>query len=141
MASGDYILLRAGTTEVQARFENNLTPTESGKVINNTFTLTSVAIENKGISDRVELRLQKEDIDNIEVLLNGEIKEFKEKSLKWQDFKEVAVINTDLTGKNGNFTVLLTNNIGFQVATVAGTMQLDLMMPTDVIVIFIYILF
>jgi hypothetical protein len=29
MASGDYILLRAGTTEVQARFENNLTPTES----------------------------------------------------------------------------------------------------------------
>ncbi|XP_060604750.1 sushi domain-containing protein 2-like [Ruditapes philippinarum] len=136
MAPGDYILLKAGTTEVQARFENNLTPTESGKVINNTFTLTSVAIESDGISDRVELRLQKDDTKNIvyiEVLLNGEIKEFKEKSLKWQDFKGVAVINTDLTGKNDNYTVLLTNNIGFQVATVAGTMQLDLMMPTDII--------
>ncbi|XP_060564061.1 sushi domain-containing protein 2-like [Ruditapes philippinarum] len=132
MAPGDYILFKAGTTEVQARFENNPLSTENGKVINNTFKLTSVAIENDGISDRVELRLQREDTDSIEVLLNGEIKEFKEKSLKWQDFKEIAVINTDLTSNNGNFTVLLTNNIGFQVATVAGTMQLDLMMPTDI---------
>ncbi|XP_060604753.1 sushi domain-containing protein 2-like isoform X2 [Ruditapes philippinarum] len=146
MAAGDYILLKAGTTEVQARFENNLTPPESKptwtsdytslqvvRVIKNAFTLTSVAIENDGVSDRVELRLHKDDTDNIEVLLNGEIKLFKEKSLKWQDFKGVAVINTTLAGKNCNFTVLLTNNIGFQVATVAGTMQLDLMMPTDVI--------
>jgi hypothetical protein len=46
-----------------------------------------VAIENDGVSDRVELRLHKDDTDNIEVLLNGEIKLFKEKSLKWQDFK------------------------------------------------------
>jgi hypothetical protein len=68
-----------------------------GKVINNTFTLTSVAIENKGISDRVELRLKKEDIDNIEVLLNGEIKEFKEKSLKWQDFKGILALLVSVT--------------------------------------------
>ncbi|XP_045204399.2 sushi domain-containing protein 2-like [Mercenaria mercenaria] len=133
LGPGDYVLLRAGNTEVQARFQRNLFPTEKNQLT--TYSLTAVAVQDRGTSDRVELRLRGPEFSNqyqhIDVFVNGQFMEFNEDSLKWQDFRGVAVINTDIREVKSNFTVLLTNGIGFQVADVAETLQLYLMMPSD----------
>ncbi|XP_053399387.1 sushi domain-containing protein 2-like isoform X2 [Mercenaria mercenaria] len=135
LGPGDFVLLRAGNTEVQVRFQKNLFPTENKKTIETTYSLTAVAVQDRGTSDRVELRLRgpefNHEYQHIDVLVNGEFIEFNEDSLKWQDFKGVAVVNTDTRKVKSNFTVLLTNGIGFQVAEIANTLQLDLMMPSN----------
>ncbi|XP_060564063.1 sushi domain-containing protein 2-like isoform X2 [Ruditapes philippinarum] len=135
MGPGDYTLLKAGNTEVQARFQKNLFPTKKGYKVESTFSLTAIAIQDRGTSDRVELRLRgpetSHEYQHIDVLVNGQFIEFNEDSMKWQDFKGVAIVNTDPQKVKSNFTVLLTNGIGFQLAETFNTLQLDLMMPSN----------
>lgn len=135
LGPGDYILLRVGSTEVHARFQRNLFKTEYNATVQTTFSLSAVAVQNRGTSDRVELRLRGPNFDtksqHIDVLVNGQFIEFNEGAMKWQDFKGIAVVNTDKKMVKSNFTVLLTNGVGFQVAEIYNTLQLDLMMPAD----------
>ncbi|KAH3724654.1 hypothetical protein DPMN_050477 [Dreissena polymorpha] len=60
---------------------------------------------------------------HLNVRVNGQNIAFNEKSLFWQDYK----VNTDDRNEQSNFTVLLSNGIGFQIAEPANTLQIDLM--------------
>ncbi|KAL4230851.1 hypothetical protein ACF0H5_011225 [Mactra antiquata] len=128
---GDYILLSAGNTMVQGRFQTN--PFLNTVKRNATFSLTGVAIQDKGVSDKVVLEMRGPNTNNkniaIDVRVNGVYIKFDDSAMKWQDFNGVAVINSDPRQQMSNFTVLLTNGIGFQVAVVMHTLQIDLMMP------------
>ncbi|XP_052242291.1 LOW QUALITY PROTEIN: sushi domain-containing protein 2-like [Dreissena polymorpha] len=83
--------------------------------------------------DRVEIQLRGPDYDrstqHLNVRVNGQNIAFNEKSLFWQDYKGVAIVNTDDRNEQSNFTVLLSNGIGFQIAEPANTLQIDLMVP------------
>jgi archaellum component FlaF (FlaF/FlaG flagellin family) len=62
-----------------------------GYKVESTFSLTAIAIQDRGTSDRVELRLRgpetSHEYQHIDVLVNGQFIEFNEDSMKWQDFK------------------------------------------------------
>ncbi|XP_052283682.1 sushi domain-containing protein 2-like isoform X2 [Dreissena polymorpha] len=130
---GDYILFRSGNTEIQGRFERNLYRTEGNITISDTVTLVAVAVLDRGTSDRVEIELRGPEYDRrtqqLNVRVNGQYISYDQKSMYWQDYKGVAIVNTDERNKQSNFTVMLTNGIGFQVAEAANTLQMDLLVP------------
>ncbi|XP_052792972.1 sushi domain-containing protein 2-like [Mya arenaria] len=131
---GDYVLMQAGNTIIQGRFERNPYPTENGQKINTTVTLTSVAVQDVGTSDRVEIQLCGPEYNRsqkrLNVHVNGVNAWFDNGPMFWQDFKGLAVVNSDHTRNlQSNYTVLLTNGIGFQVAEASNTLQLLISVP------------
>ncbi|XP_052245038.1 sushi domain-containing protein 2-like isoform X2 [Dreissena polymorpha] len=132
---GDYVLFRSGNTEIQGRFNRNPYPTEKtdSHTVLDIVTLVGIAVQDKGTSDRVEIQLRGPDYDrstqHLNVRVNGQNIAFNEKSLFWQDYRGVAIVNTDDRNEQSNFTVLLSNGIGFQIAETANTLQMDLMVP------------
>ncbi|WAR00181.1 SUSD2-like protein, partial [Mya arenaria] len=134
LGPGDYILMQAGNTIIQGRFERNPYPTENDQKINTTVTLTSVAVQDVGTSDRVEIQLCGPEYNRsqkrLNVRVNGDNVWFDSGPMFWQDFKGLAVVNSDHTRNlQSNYTVLLTNGIGFQVAEASNTLQLLISVP------------
>jgi len=68
-----------------------------GDVITSTYTLTSVSVQQTGVSDKVELQLSgvnyDRDVQKITVFVNGKAVVFDDHSLAWRDFKGEHILS------------------------------------------------
>ncbi|XP_052094724.1 sushi domain-containing protein 2-like isoform X4 [Mytilus californianus] len=136
-AEGDYILMTIQAPEleqviVQGRFSDNVVPIDG--MLNNSVTLTNLAVE-VGVLDTVEIRLRPPLLgrqkSHLEVVVNDKYFYFNTRSTRWQDFEKFSVMNTNSVNpeEHGNFTIILKNGIGIQVAVKEHIMTALFMIP------------
>ncbi|KAL3880389.1 hypothetical protein ACJMK2_032633 [Sinanodonta woodiana] len=132
LTNGDLVLMTALHTVIQGRFEYNpFLRTELWD--NSSYSLTSVSVRDYMNSDTAEIRLlgptAKRNNRRLEVRINGQFIPFDNEALQWQDFRGLAVVDTDTTKMNSNFTILMTNGVGLQVAERNNILSLVVMVP------------
>ncbi|KAK3576419.1 hypothetical protein CHS0354_025181 [Potamilus streckersoni] len=130
--NGDLVLMKALNTVIQGRFEYN--PFLRLDIRDNSsYILTSVSVRDYMISDTVEIRLLGPTANRynrrLEVRVNGQFIPFDNSALQWQDFRGLAVVDTDTRNMNSNFTILMTNGVGLQVAESNNLLNLVVMVP------------
>ncbi|CAG2242832.1 unnamed protein product [Mytilus edulis] len=124
---GDFILMNTtlpdgSVVTVQGRFYENVFPEIFGVGGNTSVMLTNVGIRvvRGGSTETVEIRLKLPSADrstrNLDVLVNQQYHVFEDKQTFWQDFNYFSVVNTDETGMESNFTVILQDGLAIQVA-------------------------
>ncbi|XP_071124554.1 sushi domain-containing protein 2-like isoform X2 [Mytilus edulis] len=115
---GDFLLMNTtlpdgSVVTVQGRFYENVFPEVVGERGNTSVMLTNVGIRvvRGRTTETVEIRLKLPTADRseryLDVLVNQQYHFFDNKQSYWQDFKSFTVVNTDETGKEANFTVIL----------------------------------
>ncbi|XP_063413894.1 sushi domain-containing protein 2-like [Mytilus trossulus] len=124
---GDFLLMNttlldASVVTVQGRFYENVFHEIVGVGGNTSVMLTNIGIRvSRGsTTETVEIRLKLPTADrrvrNLDVLVNQQYHVFEDKQTFWQDFKYFSVVNTDETGMESNFTVILQDGLAIQVA-------------------------
>ncbi|XP_076117100.1 sushi domain-containing protein 2-like isoform X2 [Mytilus galloprovincialis] len=124
---GDFILMNTtlpdgSVVTVQGRFYENVFPEIFGVGGNTSVMLTNVGIRvvRGGSTETAEIRLKLPSADrsarNLDVLVNQQYHVFEDKQTFWQDFNYFSVVNTDETGIESNFTVILQDGLAIQVA-------------------------
>ncbi|VDI44766.1 Hypothetical predicted protein, partial [Mytilus galloprovincialis] len=136
-AEGDFILMTIQAPElekviVQGRFSDNVVHIDG--MLNNSFTLTNLAVE-VGVLDTVEIRLRPPLLgrqkSHLEVVVNNKYIYFNTRSTRWQDFDKFSVMNTNRLNpeEHSNFTIILKNGMGIQVAAKDHIMTALFMIP------------
>ncbi|XP_063413939.1 sushi domain-containing protein 2-like [Mytilus trossulus] len=137
---GDFLLLKTtlpdtSVVTVQGRFYENVFPKIVGETGNTSVMLTNVGIRVVlgGSTETVEIRLKLPTADRsarkIDVLVNQQYHFFDNKQSYWQDFKSFIVANTDETGMESNFTVILQDGLAIQVADCDRTLCVVIIAP------------
>ncbi|XP_052089797.1 sushi domain-containing protein 2-like [Mytilus californianus] len=124
---GDFLLMNTtlpdgSVVTVQGRFYENVFPEIVGEGGNTSVILTNVGIRvvRGSTTETVEIRLKLPTADRskryLDVLVNQQYHFFDNKQSFWQDFTSFSVVNTDETGMESNFTVILQNGLAIQIA-------------------------
>lgn len=125
---GDFILLQGQNFKVQGRFQfsANLGPHQKQSVV-----FTHVAVKTN--EETIEIRLRHPSLDKsgtlLDVLVNDKYTYFKTKSMMWQDFKYSSLVCSQGDKMHANFTIMMKNGIGIQVADKLNIMFLTVLIP------------
>ncbi|XP_061189248.1 sushi domain-containing protein 2-like [Saccostrea echinata] len=126
---GDFVLLNSTDVKIVGRFQKSpFNPQNTKSVI-----LTAVGVQAR--NEVVEIKLKGPEVDRsirtLDVLVNGEFHYFDQGPQRWKDFKETAVVNSDdlSNTKESNFTIIVKNGVGIQVAEENDMLSLIVMIP------------
>ncbi|XP_056013014.1 sushi domain-containing protein 2-like isoform X2 [Ostrea edulis] len=127
--TGDFVLLNSTDVKIVGRFQKSpFNPQYNRSVI-----LTAVGIHIK--QEMIEIKMKGPQVDRstrtLDVVVNGEFHYFDQGPRRWKDFKESAVVNSDdrANTKESNFTVIVKNGVGIQIAEENDMLSLIVMIP------------
>eukprot|EP00105_Crassostrea_gigas_P014706 XP_011431480.1 PREDICTED: sushi domain-containing protein 2 isoform X1 [Crassostrea gigas] len=126
---GDFVLLNSSSVKIVGRFQKSPFHSQYNKSV----ILTAVGIQIR--QEVVEIKLKGPEVDRstrtLDVVVNGEFHYFDKGPRRWKDFEESAVVNSDdrANTKESNFTVIVKNGVGIQVAEENDMLSLIVMIP------------
>ncbi|XP_022320895.2 sushi domain-containing protein 2-like isoform X1 [Crassostrea virginica] len=126
---GDFVLLNSSYVKIVGRFQKSPFNAQYDKSV----ILTAVGIQVR--QEVIEIKLKGPEVDRsmrtLDVLVNGEFQYFDQGPQRWKDFQETAVINSDdrSNTKESNFTVIVKNGVGIQIAELNDMLSLAVMIP------------
>lgn len=125
---GDFILLQSSPVTIEGRFQRSpFNPNYNSTI------LTDVGI--RAGNDIIEIKMKGPNADRskrvLEVLVNGEYQFFDNGPLRWKDFSDTTLVNSDDVSNTmeSNITVITKDGVGIQVAEKDQRLSLLVMIP------------
>ncbi|XP_059161230.1 sushi domain-containing protein 2-like [Physella acuta] len=138
VGGGDFWLVKEGQLSIQGSFSQRPNARDighlSGKQEWHPKALISLTVKHAD-DDLIEVHPGPDRAvrtHGLELRVSGERKFFFKQATKWQNFKGVSVINNardDVSNHHDNFTILLSNDVGVQVAGVNGLLHVTVALP------------